>query len=241
MPSTDLQAHLRGLLAAENRGEKKIYGLKGGARPYLLSLLAEYSGAPLLVISPTEREAENLYQDMAFFLGQGEERTPLETRLHLFPSWEILPFENLSPHPDNVAARLEGLYYLLCGKAPILVSTPAALVQNERLAKATKDVAQAEADLQRVRDLGGAVSAKDVADAEQRVTDARVRRAQVTEQMARAQREPPPGSEQPAAEHVARVVVVEDEDAEADVEGEDEAGDRGRTLPRGRDDGEEGE
>src|SRR5262245_41558508 len=130
MPSTDLQAHLRALLAAENRGEKKIYGLKGGARPYLLSLLAEYSGTPLLVISPTEREAENLYQDLAFFLGQGEERTPLETRLHLFPSWEILPFENLSPHPDNVAARLEGLYYLLCGKAPILVSTPAALVQR---------------------------------------------------------------------------------------------------------------
>jgi transcription-repair coupling factor (superfamily II helicase) len=111
-------------------GERKIYGLRGGARPYAVSLLAQKKRRPLLVITPTARDAENFANDLSFFLGTREELTPLEKRLHLFPSWEILPFENLSPDPEHVAARLEGLYYLLEGAAPILISTPAALMQK---------------------------------------------------------------------------------------------------------------
>ena len=55
---------------------------------------------------------------------------PLRRRLHLFPSWEVLPFENLSPHPENIAGRLEGLYKLIEEPAPILIATPAALMQR---------------------------------------------------------------------------------------------------------------
>ena len=55
---------------------------------------------------------------------------PFRRRLHLFPSWEILPFESLSPHPDNIAGRFEGLYKLIEESAPILISTPAALMQR---------------------------------------------------------------------------------------------------------------
>ncbi|MGH7775380.1 MAG: transcription-repair coupling factor [Candidatus Binatia bacterium] len=112
------------------QGEKRVHGLKGGARAYFLSFIAKRSNQPLLVITPTTREAENLFLDLAFFLGEERDLAPLKKRLHLFPSWEILPFEKLSPHPDNVAARLEGLYYLLEGQAPILIATPAALMQK---------------------------------------------------------------------------------------------------------------
>src|SRR6185503_536744 len=55
---------------------------------------------------------------------------PFRKRLHLLPSWEVLPFEKLSPHPDNIAGRLEGLYKLVEEPAPILISTPAALMQR---------------------------------------------------------------------------------------------------------------
>ena len=41
-----------------------------------------------------------------------------------------MPFENLSPHPENIAGRLEGLYKLIEEPAPILISTPAALMQK---------------------------------------------------------------------------------------------------------------
>src|SRR5262249_7756028 len=65
-----------------------------------------------------------------FFLGEEPSGAPLQKRVHLFPSWEVLPFENLSPHPENIAGRLEGLYKLVEEPAPILIATPAALMQK---------------------------------------------------------------------------------------------------------------
>ena len=55
---------------------------------------------------------------------------PFRRRLHLFPPGKCCPFENLSPHPENIAGRLEGLYKLVEESAPILIATPAALMQR---------------------------------------------------------------------------------------------------------------
>ena len=130
MSVSTLSEQLKPLLDSNGPGEKKIYGLQGGARGYLLSLIAESRRSPILAIAPTAREAEQLFQDLSFFLGAAESAAPLSKRLHLFPSWEILPFENLSPHPDAIGARLEGLYHLVEGRAPILVSSAAAVMQK---------------------------------------------------------------------------------------------------------------
>ncbi len=130
MISSSLQEKIGPFLQTKWRGEKRLHGLQGGARAYFFSLVAERSPQPLLVIMPTAREAENFFLDLAFFLGEDRDLSPLQKRLHFFPSWEILPFEKLSPPPGDVAARLEGLYYLLEGRAPILISTPAALMQK---------------------------------------------------------------------------------------------------------------
>ncbi|HEY2989577.1 MAG TPA: transcription-repair coupling factor [Candidatus Binatia bacterium] len=129
MSVSTLNENIAWLATERWSGEKRLHGLQGGARGYLLSLIAERRRAPILVIAPTAREAEQLFLDLSFFLGE-EQTSPLDKRLHLFPSWEILPFENLSPHPDSIAARLEGLYQLIEGQAPILISTPAALMQK---------------------------------------------------------------------------------------------------------------
>lgn len=129
MPSS-LQEKIGALLETKWEGNKRLYGLKGGARAYGLSLLAERSHRPLLIVAPTTREAESLSLDLAFFLGEETDLFLPQKRLQVFPSWEILPFERLSPHPDNVAARLEALYRLLVGPQPILISAPAALMQK---------------------------------------------------------------------------------------------------------------
>ena len=126
---SQLKEKIQPLIAGSWTGEKRISGLKGGACGHLLSLVAGKRSAPILAVAATTREAEQLYRDLAFFLGEAE-ASPLEKRLHLLDSWEILPFENLSPHPDSIASRLEGLYHLIEGSAPILVSTPAALMQR---------------------------------------------------------------------------------------------------------------
>src|SRR5499427_9096100 len=130
MSNAALRSKLQQFLRGSWTGAKRIQGLQGSARAYVLSLLAEDSRRPTLVVSPSGRDAENLYDDLAFFIGEKDSLSPFRNRLHLFPSWEILPFEGLSPHPDNVAARLEGLYKWIEEPAPVLIASVAALMQK---------------------------------------------------------------------------------------------------------------
>jgi transcription-repair coupling factor (superfamily II helicase) len=130
MTEPSLVDRLDRLLSGTWTGSKRIQGLQGGARAYLLALVAARTSRPILVVTSSVRQAESLYEDLSFFLGENRALPPLRRRLHLFPSWEVLPFENLSPHPDNIAGRLEGLYKLVEESAPVLISTPAALMQR---------------------------------------------------------------------------------------------------------------
>lgn len=57
--------------------------------------------APIVVITPSGREAQELYHCLAAFV-------PRES-LEMFPAWETLPHERLSPRADTVAARLRTL------------------------------------------------------------------------------------------------------------------------------------
>jgi transcription-repair coupling factor (superfamily II helicase) len=66
-------------------------------RPYVLSLLAERS-APLLVLVPRTSDAEAVADGMAAYLG--------DSRVAVFPAWETLPHERLSPQPSTVGRRL---------------------------------------------------------------------------------------------------------------------------------------
>ena len=130
MTDRPLSERLAQFLRGTWTGVKRIQGIQGGARAYLLALTAATAQRPMLVIAPSANQAETLYDDLAFFLGEERGLAPLRRRLHLFPSWEVLPFENLSPHPENIAGRLEGLYKLIEEPAPIIIATPAALLQK---------------------------------------------------------------------------------------------------------------
>ncbi|MDY6054820.1 transcription-repair coupling factor [Micrococcus sp.] len=88
----------------ESRGEELEIGLPDGARAPLFALLgdavarAQGPGAVVLAVTATTREAEDLLGDLAAWL-------PEDTAA-LFPSWETLPHERLSPRSDTVGARL---------------------------------------------------------------------------------------------------------------------------------------
>jgi transcription-repair coupling factor (superfamily II helicase) len=125
-----LADRLERFLQGKWTGSKRVQGLQGGARALVLSLVAAQARRPMLIVASSARDAENLYEDLNFFLGAEGSQEPLRDRVHLFPSWEVLPFENLSPHPENIAARLEGLYKLVEEPAPILIASPAALMQR---------------------------------------------------------------------------------------------------------------
>ncbi len=130
MSATILQDKLNRFLQGRWSGAKRVQGLQGGARAFVLSLVAAQSRRPLVIIAPSANEAEDLNDDLAFFLGEDRSLPPLRRRLHLLPSWEVLPFESLSPPAENIAARLEALYKIVEEPAPILIATPAALMQK---------------------------------------------------------------------------------------------------------------
>jgi transcription-repair coupling factor (superfamily II helicase) len=130
MNSSQLEQTLHRFLDGKWSGAKRLQGLQGGALAYVMALAAAQKNRPMLVIAATAHDAENLHDDLSFFIGEEPNAAPFRKRLHLFPSWEVLPFEKLSPHPDNLAGRLEGLYKLIEEPAPILISTPAALIQK---------------------------------------------------------------------------------------------------------------
>src|SRR6476659_8515168 len=130
MTELALAQRIENFLQGNWTGSRRIQGLQGGARAYMLALAARRANRPFLIVCPSAREAEYLYEDLIFFLGEADSGAPLQKRVHLFPSWEVLPFENLSPHPENIAGRLEGLYKLVEEPAPVLIATPAALMQK---------------------------------------------------------------------------------------------------------------
>jgi transcription-repair coupling factor (superfamily II helicase) len=70
-------------------------------RPFLAGLLSATDGAgrPVLVVTATDREAEDLGVAAADLLGADE--------VAVLPSWETLPHERLSPRPDTIGRRLD--------------------------------------------------------------------------------------------------------------------------------------
>jgi transcription-repair coupling factor (superfamily II helicase) len=87
---------------------------------------------PVVLAVPTSTEAERLAHDLAAFLG--------DDRVELFPAWETLPFERVSPGVETMGRRLRVLWRLRDPeRAPdVVVASVRALVQ--RLGPHVEDV-----------------------------------------------------------------------------------------------------
>jgi len=108
----------------------RVQGLKGGARAYFVWRFLHHAPRPSLIVVPSAKEAETFVEDLRFFHGEQETAPPFARRIHYFPAWDVMPFEDLSPTADAVAARIEGLYHLLQTKDPIVVTTADAMLQR---------------------------------------------------------------------------------------------------------------
>ena len=104
-------------------GERSaLSGLLGSSKAFFIASLFEKTNKTILIITPSEDEAEGLVKDINFFLGNNA--------AFFYPSWEILPFETQSPHPDIIAARINILYKLTQASPQMLVTTPSAILQK---------------------------------------------------------------------------------------------------------------
>lgn len=113
------------------------------ARPFLLASLVGHLELPVLAITARAEEAEHLSRDIQAFLGrEGAE---------VFPGWEVLPGEPLSPSVDVMGRRLHALARLQAGDAFVLVTTAQGATQ---LVARPADVAMLEVSSSAMFDLG---------------------------------------------------------------------------------------
>ncbi|MBI3770894.1 MAG: transcription-repair coupling factor [Deltaproteobacteria bacterium] len=108
----------------------RVEGLRGGGRAFFVAEAYRAHPAPLLVVAPEAAAAEALASDLTLFLGESASTPALERRVHLFPGWDVAPFEPVSPSAAVVTDRIAALFHLLQGRAPIVVATPDALAQR---------------------------------------------------------------------------------------------------------------
>ncbi|AXH97304.1 transcription-repair coupling factor [Ornithinimicrobium avium] len=120
------------VLEAARSGEPVVeVSAAAGAHPALVAALARADQAPLLAVTATGREADDLVAALGSLLEEGP------SAVAAFPSWETLPHERLSPRSDTVGRRLATLRRLAhpdpqdeqAGPVRVVVASVRALLQ----------------------------------------------------------------------------------------------------------------
>jgi transcription-repair coupling factor (superfamily II helicase) len=100
-------------------GRRRVSGLTATARALYIPLFARAAKEPVIVVVPDNKAAEAL----ELTLRAGCELTGAidPKRVLRLPAHDVLPFENLSPHPDIQEQRAAVLWKFVTGAASILV------------------------------------------------------------------------------------------------------------------------
>jgi transcription-repair coupling factor (superfamily II helicase) len=101
-------------------GRRRVSGLTATARAIYLPLMARAARQPVIVVVADNKAAEALEP----MLRAGCELTGAvdPSAVVRFPAHDVLPFENLSPHPDVQEQRATALWKLATGAVSILIA-----------------------------------------------------------------------------------------------------------------------
>jgi transcription-repair coupling factor (superfamily II helicase) len=94
-----------------------VIGLQGSSGAYVLSSLLKQMPGMLAVLVKDIQRAETLKRDIEFYTHSGPD-------VAVFPSWEVLPFDQASPYMRLQSRRIEILQTLLTGSPPQVVIIP---------------------------------------------------------------------------------------------------------------------
>ncbi len=100
-------------------GRKRVSGLSATARALYLPLFARAAQTPLVVIVADNKAADSLQLTLRAaceLTGAVEAERVLK-----LPAHDVLPFENLSPHPDVQEQRASVLWKIATGGAAIVI------------------------------------------------------------------------------------------------------------------------
>ncbi len=103
----------------DRAGRSRVSGLTPSARALHLPLLQRASSLPLIVIVADNRAAEELLPTLQSF-GELTGAVDPESIIKL-PAHDVMPFENLSPHPEIQEERAAALWKMVSGAAAIMI------------------------------------------------------------------------------------------------------------------------
>src|SRR5579883_2124174 len=102
------------------RGRRRVSGLTATARELYLPLFARASGVPVIIVVADNKTAEAL--ETALRAGCELTGAIAPERVLRLPAHDVLPFENLSPHPDIQEQRAATLWKMATGAASIVIA-----------------------------------------------------------------------------------------------------------------------
>ncbi len=132
---TRVASHLK-----EGTGRVRVSGLSPTAKALLLVLLRRGADRPLLAVVNDNRAVEDFIPVLRGFCELTAACDP-DTVIS-FPARDVLPFQNLSPHPELQEERATALWKIATGKASIVVAPIAATAILLRSANYYTDLAR---------------------------------------------------------------------------------------------------
>jgi transcription-repair coupling factor (superfamily II helicase) len=107
----------------------KVNGLWGSSEAFFLASLVR-RGKSFCLVAPSYAQAEQIFQEIRFFVEIDPVSPPPSFELLFFPPWDILPYEPAAPRPDWIAQRLATLHRLRSATAPCVVTSIEAFLQK---------------------------------------------------------------------------------------------------------------
>jgi transcription-repair coupling factor (superfamily II helicase) len=131
----------------ENTGRIRVSGLTPTAKALLLVLLQKAGGRPFIVIVNDNRAAEDLVPLLQGFAELTASADP--GSIVALPTRDVLPFQNLSPHPEIQEERATALWKIATGAVSLVVapiaSTTIRLASTEYYTDLARTIRRGEA------------------------------------------------------------------------------------------------
>ncbi|HEX3470586.1 MAG TPA: transcription-repair coupling factor [Silvibacterium sp.] len=102
------------------RGRRRVSGLTSTARALYIPLFARAANAPVVIVVPDNKAADAL--QIALRAGCDLTGAVPPNRVLKLPAHDVLPFENLSPHPEIQEQRAATLWKMATGGASIVIA-----------------------------------------------------------------------------------------------------------------------
>jgi transcription-repair coupling factor (superfamily II helicase) len=126
--------------AGAERGRARLSGLTDPAKALVAAHAAASLGRPVLVLVQSNDRADLLAEPLRYFYHAITGR-PAKEAIEL-PAYDVLPYQQLSPHPDIASSRAVGLWQLASGLARVAIVPLSAALWRSRQPEYYRELAR---------------------------------------------------------------------------------------------------